>query len=266
MGIKKLNRNFVAPRKYHGPGFMYKTITVKDLLLYILLGIISLALLFVIIVIPFMVGRASVDCNATLPQEDENKSLKIDAATALINEVANQSEETEEEEIEEEIEDEVTVEEEPPEEEVEEEIEEETEEEYDEDARYLRTDERVATAYTDVEIDMLEFDDEIRGLDWGTINEMKIIITNNQDRIIIPYTLKMKIYNVGDHASDWWDDEVNLRDHLNIIAPDGYKILELDVHVSFSELDEKKRLALYLFDEVGKQMGSKIKEIEIGSD
>ena len=109
----------------------------------------------------------------------------------------------------------------------------------------------------------MDFTYDMRGSDWGTIDTVKIMITNNQDQIIIPYTLKMKIYNVGDYASDWWDDEVNLRDHLNIIIPGGYKIIELDTHVSFSESGTKKRFGVYLFDEVGKSMTSRVKEVSI---
>lgn len=262
MSIKGLKTNF-GQKPYYPPkrnNILEKTITVKDLLLYAGYGLGVIVLLFIIVLIPFMIGRASVDCNSLCTESSLNKTAKVSAATSLINEIAEESEEeAETETVEEEV-----VEEEPEEEPEEEVVEEEVEEEeYDENARYLRTDPRVATSYSDIDIDLLDFDYEMRGADWGTISNVKIIITNNQQKIVIPYTLKMKIYNVGDSASDWWDDEINLRDHLNIIVPGGYKQLTLDSHVSFSETDVKKRLSIHLFDEVGKSMGSRVKEIEI---
>jgi hypothetical protein len=236
-----------------------KSISLRDVLIYGGMALLVLAAVALIIVIPFMIGRASVSC----PSPTINKSEKVTAATALIANAADIDEE-EQEEIVEEIEEEI--EEEPIEEEVVEEIEEEVEEEteeYDESIKYLRTDPRVATSYNDVDIDLLDYDYEMRGADWGTINTVKVIITNNQDKIIIPYSLKMKIYNQGDAANNWFDDEKSLRDDLNIIAPGDYKIVELDVHVSFSDIGLEKRFGIYLFDEVGKEMTGRVKEITI---
>ncbi|MBU0461449.1 MAG: hypothetical protein KJ574_02575 [Nanoarchaeota archaeon] len=275
MSIKGINRGFTV-RRHEYSGILDRSITVKDILKYAGYGLLFLAVLFIIVLIPFMIGRASVncDCKATGSENSLNRTAQVTAATALIDQAAANSDDSdtdanhnstsiseEDTPIEEDTSDEENE-----DAETQDILNETVEETYDENARYLRTDPRVATTYNDVDIDLLSYEYEIRGMDWGTIDKVKIIMTNNQDKLVLPYTLKLKIYNVGDHPSDWWDDEVNLRDQLNIITPDGYKIVELTTHVSFSNLNDKKRFSLYLFDEVGKEMSSRVKEIEISPE
>lgn len=237
-------------RNTHRRSVLDKSISLRDIVIYGGIALLVLAAVFLMIIIPFMIGRASVSC----PSPVVNRTEKVNAAIALIDGIAEESKVKQEAIVEPEkvpIEEEITK------------IVKEPAEEYNESQRYLRTDPRVAISYNDVDVDLLDYDYEMRGADWGTINKVKVIITNNQDKIVIPYTLKMQIFNKGESANNWYDDEKSLRDDINIIAPGDYKIIELDTHVSFSDVGIEKRFGIYIFDEVGKEMTGRVKEITI---
>ena len=86
MSIKGLQRNF-SHRSHRRSSVLDKTLTVKDILKYVGYGALFLGVLFLVVIIPFMIGRASMTCH-TPTAEIENKSAKVDAATSLIDNIA----------------------------------------------------------------------------------------------------------------------------------------------------------------------------------
>jgi len=250
MGIIRLNKHFGRPRHRR---IWDKSLNLKDILFYAGITILGIVLLLVVIGIPYMIGKASVNCAAPI-ESQSNETAQVESAISLTKSSAqspskqanatidtkpkvNKSTQTKTPKPK-------TV-------------------QYDETTNYLRTDPRVATKYTNIELDLLSFNHSLRGTNWGTINRINLSLGNKQSQIIIPYNLKIKIYTIGESASDWWDDEINLRKHLNIIPPNSVKSLDLKVHISFSDVNKNKKIMFYLFDEVGKQMAKYSEEIKI---
>ena len=224
-----------------------KNITVGQLLRYGGYGLAGLALFFIVVMVPFLLGRASVECSQQVVELD-SKPLP-----SLIEKAAD-SDPAPVQAIEEEtplLEEETPLTPEVPSEDI------------NLDGVYLRNDPRVATTYNAVDIRLVDFTYEDRGADWGTITSLTIEINNDQPKIIIPYTVKTKLYNKYSVPSDWWDDESSVRNKLNIVVPFGSAEITIDTHITFSDFDTAKKIELYLFDEVGKQMAESVDEITV---
>ena len=228
-----------------------KNIKIGELLKYVGYGLGGLALFFIIVMVPFLLGRASVSCDQPVVSLDSKPLPSVIDAAAEAAPAAPATPSPAAEETAPLVEEQTPL------------VAEQPEEAIDPSGTYLRNDPRVATTYTDVDINLIDYKYEKRGADWGTITSLTVEIKNNQPKIIIPYSVKTKIYDKYSAPNDWWDDESSVRDKLNIVVPFGSVQITIDTHITFSNFDTAKKVELYLFDEVGKQMSKKVEEITI---
>jgi hypothetical protein len=110
--------------------------------------------------------------------------------------------------------------------------------------------------YRLVEIDVSNFNKEVRGDNWATIDSLKLTITNNEHCTIInPTQIKIKLNNRG-KGSVWWDDEVFLPKSFLSMKP-GETVSEIvPVHVSYSDIYTEKDFRLTVFDEYDIEIGT----------
>lgn len=110
--------------------------------------------------------------------------------------------------------------------------------------------------YRLVNIDVSNFNKEIRGDNWATINSLKLTITNNEHCTIInPTQIKIKLNNRG-KGSVWWDDEVFLPKSFLSMKP-GETVSEIvPVHISYSDIYTEKDFRLTVFDEYDIEIGT----------
>lgn len=110
--------------------------------------------------------------------------------------------------------------------------------------------------YRLVDIDVSNFNKDIRGDNWATIESLKLTITNNERCTIInPTQIKIKINNRG-KGSVWWDDEVFLPKTFLSMKP-GETVSEIvPVHVSYADIYSEKDFRLTVFDDYGIEIGT----------
>ncbi|MBW2963958.1 hypothetical protein KY363_00725 [Candidatus Woesearchaeota archaeon] len=110
--------------------------------------------------------------------------------------------------------------------------------------------------YTNVLIEVSNFQRELKGDNWGSIDSLKLTITNNEACTIInPTKIKIKMNPKG-KGSVWWDDDVFLSDSFKRMQP-GKTVTEIvPVHVSYSDIYSEKDFRLTVFDDYDIAMGT----------
>lgn len=110
--------------------------------------------------------------------------------------------------------------------------------------------------YTNVVIDVSNFQRELKGDNWGAITSLKLTVTNNERCTIInPTKIKLKMNPKG-KGSVWWDDDVFLSDSFKRMQP-GKSVTEVvTVHVSYSDIYSEKDFRLSVFDDYDIAMGT----------
>lgn len=232
-------------RKYIKSSVLDRHISVRDLITYSLYSIGALLLIAVFIAIPFYLGRSSAVCEcsedvisgavvsvlqstaetgAKLVDTDENQEKK--------DGLSGQSEETDLEFQE-------------PENHT---NEEDASEESDEKENAPRT---LLDGF--VELNLEDFEYELRGDDWGTINKVVVNIRNGKNRTLRMTNMDIKVYNVDDTPAAYWDEKIEFIGDESKIEPGKNVTKTIPVHVSFSKLNTAKIVSFYIHD-----MGDKI--------
>ena len=111
-------------------------------------------------------------------------------------------------------------------------------------------------AYRLVDIEVSNFNKDIKGDNWATLTSLKITITNNEACTIInPTQIKMKLNNKG-KGSVWWDDEVFLPNSFRNMKP-GESVSDIvSIHVSYSDIYSEKDFRLTVFDDYDMEIGT----------
>ena len=104
-------------------------------------------------------------------------------------------------------------------------------------------------SYKHVTLEVTNFNKEIRGENWASLESLKLTVTNNEPCTIInPTQIKIKLNEKG-KGSVWWDDEVFLPDSFKNMKP-GETVSEIiPIHVSYADIYSEKDFRLTLFDD-----------------
>ena len=221
-----------------------RTITVRTLLKYS-----TIVLLFVLVVSSaFLLGRASARSNTLSSQQvtelssDPSDAPEIDAAAELEEAPVKDTDNSEE--------DKKDTEEPAPIEEVAE-----VEEYYFEAEPEPKTEPiklKIAEFgfnYSKVFADATDFQKNEKGVNWATLESLRLTIRNDEDSTIInPTRIKIKMNNKG-KGSVWWDDEVWLSDSFKDLRPGQEATEIIPVHVSYSDIYQEKDFRLVVLDD-----------------
>lgn len=111
-------------------------------------------------------------------------------------------------------------------------------------------------AYRLVDIEVSNFNKDIKGDNWATLTSLKLTITNNEACTIInPTQVKIKLNNKG-KGSVWWDDEVFLPNSFRNLRPGETVSDIIPIHVSYSDIYSEKDFRLTIFDDYDIEMGT----------
>jgi hypothetical protein len=115
--------------------------------------------------------------------------------------------------------------------------------------------------YTNVAIDVSNFQREIKDSNWATLTAVKLTVTNIEKCLIInPTKIKLKMNPKG-KGSVWWDDDVWLPDSFRNMYP-GDTVTEIvSIHVSYSDIYSEKDFRLSVFDDYDIPIGTFKKNI-----
>lgn len=224
-------------------------ISIRKLLFYGL-GAIVLAVLLVgvffagrMTVVPSEAAAVTANVAVDLPEEPpEPETVEVEEELAEEEPVEEPEEETpEEEDTEEESAEE-------------EETEEEPEEEVFEEAE-------IGFDYSKITLSVEAVDHEMKGDNWGTANELTLKVINNENVIVRPYELKVKIYDSSDSEPSWWDEEVDVSADFRTVNPGTAESQDVDIRISFDKADSQKTVKVKLYDEFGDLMADKTRKM-----
>ncbi|MBT7903423.1 hypothetical protein HN587_06185 [Candidatus Woesearchaeota archaeon] len=102
-----------------------------------------------------------------------------------------------------------------------------------------------------------------RGEDWGSIENLELIITNGETFTVYPQTIKMKIYAANEVPPKWFDDEINLEDQKIKITSGSMKTINIETKITTSDLEEDKKLHIAFFDVYDELISTKVQTINL---
>lgn len=230
-------------RKYIKSSVLDRHISVRDLIIYALYSVGALLLIAILIAVPFYLGRSSAVCDCAEPVITGAASVLQSTTNAYTNPVDDQ--ENADLEIDRS----------------------ENTDPYDQYAENF-ADDALETSDVEsdeeetqpqilldgfVELNLEDFEYELRGDDWGTINEVVVNIRNGKNNTLRMTNMNIKIYNVEDTPPAYWDEKIEFIGDDAKIGPGKNVTKTIPVHVSFSKLDTAKVVSFYIHD-----MGDKI--------
>ena len=249
--IRKSRRNSSYSPHSSWSNFLDKDVPVRSLVKYS-----GITLAFVIVLLSvFLLGRVSVDSDDKVGSADDSMQLsgetKQTVKSGADKETATDSVETEEIE-EEDIEVANLSDPEVDEQEYEYRVADDEDVEEDTETVVSSCTNTVAGfdySYTNVDVDVSNFNKELKGDNWGSITSLKLTITNNEPCTIInPTKVKIKMNPKG-KGSVWWDEDSFLPDTFRHMLPGATVSEIISVHVTYSDIYSEKDFRLTVVDD-----------------